>query len=309
MSQSVEEVCQQLQTVIDFARWGASRFNEAGLFYGHGTDNAADEALYLVLHALHLKPGLPVELMRGRLTESEKGDVVALLNRRVDERLPAPYLTHEAWFWGMPFYVDERVLVPRSPIAELIEGQFSPWVEADQVAAVLDLCTGSGCIAIACAMAFPWATVDAVDISADALEVAQINVERHRVEEQVELVESNLFDGLAGRRYDLIVSNPPYVDAEDLAEMPDEFHSEPELGLAAGDDGLDIAIRILAQAPDFLTENGVLVVEVGNSEAALIDRFPEVPFVWLEFQRGGHGVFMLNAETLRDHQKRFQAEL
>ncbi len=309
MSNKSEVGCMQLQTVVDFARWGASCFNEAGLFFGHGTDNAVDEALYLVLHALHLKPGVPVELLRGRLTDSEKHAVVALLRRRIDERLPAPYLTHEAWFAELPFYVDERVLVPRSPIAELIERQFSPWVEADQVAAVLDLCTGSGCIAIACAMAFPWATVDAADISTDALAVAQINVERHDASEQVELIESNLFDGLAGRRYDLIVSNPPYVDAEDLAAMADEFRCEPTLGLAAGDDGLEIVLRMLAQAADFLTENGVLIVEVGNSEAALVERFSEVPFVWLEFERGGQGVFMLSAATLIEYQMRFRAAL
>lgn len=299
----------QLQSIADFVRWGASCFNEAGLFFGHGTDNAVDESLFLVLHALHLKPGLPSELMHGRLTDSEKHAVVALLRRRIEERLPAPYLTHEAWFGGMPFYVDERVLVPRSPIAELIEKQFTPWLDAEEVESVLDLCTGSGCIAIACAMAFPWAMVDGADISRDALEVARINVERYDLEERLELVQSDLFAGLEGRRYDLIVSNPPYVDAEDLASMPDEFRHEPELGLASGDDGLGITVRILAQASDFLTENGLLVVEVGNSAGALVERFSEVPFVWPEFERGGHGVFVIDYATLCHYRKRFEAGL
>ncbi|MFC1750425.1 50S ribosomal protein L3 N(5)-glutamine methyltransferase [Pseudomonadota bacterium] len=309
MSRYVDDSCLQLQTIVDFVRWGASCFNEAGLFFGHGTDNAVDESLFLVLHALHLKPGLPAELMKSRLLESEKKQVVEMIRRRIEERLPSPYLTHEAWFGGLSFYVDERVLVPRSPIAELIEGQFSPWVESEGVHSLLDLCTGSGCIAIASAMAFPRAKVDAVDISPDALEVAAINVERHNMGEHVTPIESDLFSALDGKRYDLIVSNPPYVDAEDLAEMPEEFHQEPELGLASGADGLDLTVQILSQAPDYLTENGTLVVEVGNSEAALVERFPDVPFIWLDFERGGEGVFLLHAETLLEYRDQFLAAL
>ena len=301
----INALCDELQTISDFVRWGASRFNESGLYFGHGTDNAVDEALFLVLHALHLRPGLASELLQSRLTESEKQAVIALLNLRIKKRLPAPYLTNEAWFAGQSFFVDERVLVPRSPIAELIEEQFSPWVEAHQVHRVLDLCTGSGCIAIGCAMAFPWAEVDAVDISQDALDVANINIERHELKGRVRAVQSDVFSNLSGERYDLIVSNPPYVDAEDLAGMPDEFRCEPELGLAAGNEGLDIAIRILAQATDYLAKKGTLVVEVGNSEAALVERFPEVPFIWLDFERGGHGVFMLHTEMLEEYKSLF----
>ena len=309
MNNHADDPCLQLQTVVDFVRWGASCFNEAGLYFGHGTDNAVDEALFLVLHALHLKPGLPSELMQGRLTDAEKQSVTALLRRRIDERLPAPYLTHEAWFGGLHYYVDERVLVPRSPIAELIENQFSPWLESEQVHSILDLCTGSGCIAIAAAMAFPWATVDAADISSDALEVAAINIERHEMQAHVGTVESDLFSALDGRQYDLIISNPPYVDADDLAAMPEEFRREPALGLASGDDGLDITVRILAQANDYLSHSGTLVVEVGNSEAALVERFPDVPFIWLDFERGGEGVFLLHAETLGEYRDQFQAAL
>jgi ribosomal protein L3 glutamine methyltransferase len=306
LSNVVREAAAQLHTIVDFVRWGASRFNEAGLHFGHGCDNAVDEALFLVLHALHLKPGLAPELTQARLTDTEKESILALFQRRIEERLPAPYLTHEAWFGGMSFYVDERVLVPRSPFAELIDRQFSPWVDEEETQTILDLCTGSGCIAIASALAFPWAEVDAVDISTDVLDVARINIERHQLQEKVHPIQSDLFDNLKRKRYDLIVSNPPYVDEEDMASLPPEFRREPELGLTAGEDGLDIVLRILCQAPDYLSRHGVLVVEVGNSEAALVDRFPEVPFVWLDFERGGQGVFLLQAETLKEYRDLFQ---
>ena len=300
------ETIDVLQTISDYIRWGASRFNEAGLTYGHGTDNAVDEALFLVLHALSLRPGLAPELLQGRLTMAERRQVFDMLRRRVEERIPAPYLTHQAWFAGLEFYVDERVLVPRSPIAELIDDRFSPWVDAECVESVLDLCTGSGCIAIACAHAFPLAHVDAVDLSADALAVANINIGRHQLTAQVTALQSDLFSTLEGRRYDLIVSNPPYVDAGDMAALTPEFDHEPVMGLAAGEDGLDLVVQMLAQAESHLTEHGTLVVEVGNSDEALVRCYPEVPFIWLEFERGGHGVFLLHAETLREYGDVFQ---
>lgn len=295
----------ELRSLRDLVRWGVSRFSEAELHFGHGTDNALDEALALALAALHLDHSLPADYLDARLTRSERASVLALFRRRIEERLPAPYLTHQASFAGLDFYVDERVLVPRSPIAELIQQGFEPWLEGYHVERVLDLCTGSACIAIGCAYAFPDALVDAVDLSPDALEVARVNVARHGLEERVRVLESDLFQAVPGQSYDLIVTNPPYVDARDMAELPDEYRHEPRLGLAAGDDGLDVIRRILQEAADHLTPGGILVAEVGNSETALAHRFPEVPFLWLDFERGGHGVFLLTNEQLTEHRQGF----
>ncbi len=292
----------ELVTVRDFIRWAISCFNEAGLFYGHGTDNALDEALALILHTLHLPHDINPTLLDGRLIQAEKEKITQIIQRRVKERLPAPYLTHEAWFANLPFYVDERVLIPRSPIAELIEAQFQPWIDPDSVNTILDLCTGSACIAIACAKAFPDATVDASDISTDALAVAKTNLIRHEVEDQVHLFQSNLFTALPAKKYDIIVSNPPYVDANDMAALPTEYQHEPALGLKAGADGLDFALLILKHAANYLQETGILIVEVGNSEIALAEKFPQVPFTWLEFERGGGGVFLLTAAQIKEFQ-------
>ena len=229
----------ELRTIRDFIRFATSQFNAAGLFYGHGTDNAWDEAASLVLHTLHLPHDINPGVLDAALIQEEKSDLFHLIEKRVIKRVPTPYLTHEAWFAGLPYYVDERVLIPRSPIAELIQNHFEPWISHSlEVNHILDLCTGSGCIAIACAKAFPEASVDASDISEEALAVAKINVLRHKVEDQVTLYQSNLFDALPAKQYDIIVSNPPYVSSLEMAELPDEYRHEPKLGLAAGDDGL-----------------------------------------------------------------------
>ncbi len=298
-------MAQALQTIRDYVRWGASRFSEAGLFFGHGTDNAFDEALVLVCHALHLAPQLPEGYLDARLTAPERESVIALLEQRVETRKPAAYLTHEAWFGGLSFYVDERVLVPRSPMAEWIEQGFEPWVQSGSVERVLDLCTGSGCIAIACAYAFPQAAIVAADVSPEALDVARENIGRHHMRGRVEAVESDLFSALGGQRFDLIVSNPPYVAAQDMAGLPEEYRFEPALGLAAGEQGLDVVIDILCQARQHLHANGNLIVEVGDSQSALQARFPDVPFLWLDFERGGHGVFLLEAGQLDHHATTF----
>lgn len=295
----------RVSSLRELIHFGATEFENAALYYGHGTDNALDEAAYLAFFALKKIPDYSDESLDINLSEEDISRVNALFLKRIETRQPAAYLTHEAWFAGLPFYVNENVLVPRSPIAELIEEQFQPWVVVDNVHHVLDLCTGSGCIAIACAKAFPNAKVDAADISKDAISVAQINQQKHQLAERLTIIESDLFSNLQGRRYDLIVSNPPYVDAEDMANLPDEYTHEPALGLTAGDDGLDLVIPMLRDAKHHLNPEGVLIVEVGNSEQALAEKFPDVPFMWLSFEYGGDGVFMLDVNEVNKHHNVF----
>ena len=291
----------KLATIIDLIRYAASRFNAAGLTFGHSHDNAIDEATHLVLSSVHLPPSLPPAYGNARLTAEEKNGVLALVERRIKTREPVAYLVGEAWFAGMPFKSDRRALVPRSPIAELIEDGFSPWLDGREVERALDLCTGSGCIGIAMAAHNPHWHVDIADISDDALALARENIALHQLEAHVRAIRSDLFDGLRGERYDLIVSNPPYVTDAEYEALPGEYAHEPKLGLAAGADGLDIALRILRDAPDHLTDDGLLIVEVGESERAIEALLPEVPFVWIEFKVGPMGVFALERRGLFEH--------
>lgn len=288
----------------DALRWAVSAMQGADVYFGHGTDNAYSEAQLLLGHVTQLTFEQLAEFQQARLQPHEFEEFVGLVTTRIDERKPAAYLIGQAWFAGLPFMVDERVLVPRSPIAELIEKRFTPWL-AQEPQRILDLCTGSGCIAIACAYAFDEAEVDALDLSIDALAVAEENIAMHGLEERVIPIQSNLYDGVPKQRYDLIVTNPPYVDAEDMADLPEEFRHEPELGLAAGDDGLDLVRTILREAADHLTEHGILVCEVGNSWVALAEEFPDVPFDWVEFEHGGDGVFVLSYADLVTHRDKF----
>ena len=292
-----DEAVNELRTIQDMIRWAATEFNRAGLFYGHGADNAIDDAMRLIMPSLNLPLQCDSEIYNTRLTRREREMLVELILKRIELRIPVAYLTNTAWFAGLEFYVDERTLVPRSPFAELIESRFAPWLKTDPLR-ILDLCTGSACIAIACAYAFPEAEVDAVDISDDALEVAEINIQGHGVEQQVTPIYSDLFSGVENEKYDLIVSNPPYVDAEDMANLPDEFKHEPELGLASGFDGLDLVRKMLKQAGERLNENGLLFVEVGNSQVHLQSAYPHIPFAWIKFNQGGHGVFVLTKAQL-----------
>lgn len=292
------QLVEPFQTITDFLRFGLSRANAAQLHYGHGSDNAWDDILALVLGSLNLPLDMNPALLEARLCDDEKQFLGNQLYKRIEQRVPTPYLTHQAYFFGLTFYVDERVLIPRSPLGELISQQFSPWVDASSVTNVLDLCTGSGCLAIACSYAFPDALVDAADISEQALAVATLNRANHGLSQQLNLIHSDCFKGIPEKRYDIIVSNPPYVGQAEMQTLPKEYLHEPELALEADDNGLALVAVILQNAKHYLKDDGILVVEVGNSEQALIDAYPDIPFTWLEFEHGGEGVFLLTSGQL-----------
>jgi ribosomal protein L3 glutamine methyltransferase len=288
-----------LHTLRDLLRFAVSQFNQAGLFFGHGSNTAYDEAAYLILHTLHLPLDHLEPFLDARLTSTELNQVLDVLERRVTERLPAAYLTHEAWLGSYSFYVDQRVIIPRSFIAELLQNRLEPWItDATEIHRALDLCTGSGCLAILLAHAFEHAEIDAVDISHEALAVAGRNIADYRLQERVHPIQSDLFAGLAGRRYDLIISNPPYVNAESMAALPEEYRHEPENALASGVDGLSATRKILADAAAHLTDQGLLVVEIGHNRDAVLSEYPRTPFTWLETSAGDEFVFLLRRDQL-----------
>jgi ribosomal protein L3 glutamine methyltransferase len=299
MSNFFLEASSALYSVRDFLRFAVSRFNQAELFFGHGSNDAYDEAAYLILHTLHLPLDRLEPFLDANLTDGERAEVLSIIQRRVEQHIPAAYLTHEAFLGEFSFYVDERVIVPRSFIAELLREQLSPWIaEPEELSSVLDLCTGSGCLAILAADAFPNARVDAVDLSPDALAVAERNVSDYHLQGRVNLIESDMFAKLGGRQYDLIISNPPYVDAESVDTLPPEYLHEPKLALGSGHDGLDAARIIIKNAAQHLTTNGVLIVEIGHNRDALEAAFPNLPFTWLDVSAGDQFVFMLHKNDL-----------
>lgn len=298
MSEQRSDAIRQLETVRDWLRFAVSRFSEEEVVCGHGTDNVWDDAVQLVMQSLHLPMMDNVQYLDARLMIGERERLLERIEWRAAHRVPVAYLTGEAWFMGLPFTVDERVLIPRSPIGEFLFNGGEPWLNGRPVERILDLCSGSGCIGIAAACQFPDALVDLADISTAAREIAEHNIDRHGVGDRVRAVESDLFAGLEGS-YDLILANPPYVDLADMAALPPEYRYEPELGLAGGADGLALMAGILREAGHYLSRDGVLVGEVGNSQPALEAAFPELAFTWLEFENGGHGVFVLEGEALR----------
>jgi ribosomal protein L3 glutamine methyltransferase len=300
MSLHFSNATQDLHTVRDWLRFAVSRFYQAELFFGHGSSDAYDEAVYLILHTLHLPLDRLDPFLDSRLTDGERTEVLNIIQRRVQERVPAAYLTNEAFLGEFSFYVDERVIVPRSFIAELLRTQLAPWIaEPEAIGSVLDMCTGSGCLAILAADAFPYSQVDAVDFSADALGVAQHNVADYELQDRVSLIQSDLFTQLGDKKYDLIISNPPYVDAPSVAELPQEYLHEPELALGSGVDGLDATRTILKHAAQHLTDNGILIVEIGHNRDALEAAYPKLPFTWLDVTAGDQFVFMLHKNDLR----------
>jgi ribosomal protein L3 glutamine methyltransferase len=288
------------QTIRDLLRYATSRFNGAGLFFGHGNSNAFDEAAYLILHTLKLPLDKLDPFLDARLLPDETAAVLNIIERRATDRVPAAYLTNEAWLGDYRFYVDERVIVPRSFIAELIPEQFSPWVEEpESITNILDLCTGSGCLPILLADVFPDAQIDAVDISADALAVARRNVDDYALQERIKLIESDLYDKVPKKKYDVIVSNPPYVNADSMSRLPQEYLREPQLALAGGADGMDLVRKIVAGAREHLTKNGVLIVEIGNERANTEAAFPDLELTWLSTSAGDDMVFLLTADQLK----------
>ena len=302
-----QDIVNELHTVRDYVRWATSTMVERGVYFGHGSDNPWDEALFLVQAALHWPQPLDAQVLDSRLLMVERKRIVDWVLLRVEQRLPLPYITGRAWFAGLAFISDRRAIIPRSPIAELIEQKFEPWYSGEPITAVLDLCAGGGCIGIACAVTMPEARVDLIDLSAGALALAADNIKLHGVQERVTAIESDLFAALAtqSKRYNIIVSNPPYVDAADLASMPAEYRHEPALALGSGDDGLELARRILSEAGDYLTDDGLLVLEVGNSAVALQQQYADIPFTWIDFERGGEGVLVFSAAELAAHRRYF----
>ncbi|MEH6444241.1 MAG: 50S ribosomal protein L3 N(5)-glutamine methyltransferase [Oceanospirillaceae bacterium] len=299
------QLMNNLHSIRDYIRSCYSQMMQQEVFLGHGHVSAYEEASQLVLAAVYLPWNAPAQVLDARLLDAEKERVLDFMQRRITQREPLPYIINQAWFMQMPFYVDTRVLIPRSPIAQMIENQFSPFMGMGPVDRILDLCTGSGCIGIACGYAFEEAIVDIADISESALEVAKINVQKHEMQDQVNIIESDLFANIS-EKYQLIVSNPPYVDKSDLSSMPAEYQHEPALALGSGDDGLDLCKKILAQACDYLTDDGLLVVEVGNSEVHLMEQYPQVPLIWVELEAGGNGVFAISAADLKQYREFFQ---
>ncbi|MRR49385.1 MAG: 50S ribosomal protein L3 N(5)-glutamine methyltransferase [Rhodocyclaceae bacterium] len=295
----MQSVIHELHTLRDWLRWAVSRFHEADLFFGHGCDNAYDEAVWLILHTLHLPPDRLEPFLDARLTESERLAVLGILQQRMVHRLPAAYLTGEAWLGGFRFRIDERVIVPRSYFAELLADGFAPWIDdAYSISSALDLCTGSGCLAILMAQAFPNARIDAVDLSPDAIEVAHGNVSDYGLDDQINLIQSDLFDELGNQRYDFILSNPPYVTGDAMASLPPEYRHEPTMALAAGDDGLDIVRRLLAESRRHLNPGGLLAVEVGHNQSIVEDAFPEQPMTWIDTPSGEGKIFLVAYDDL-----------
>ena len=289
----------ELHTIRDWLRYAVSRFEEAGIFYGHGTANAYDEAAWLILSALHLPQDTLENFFDAVILEQERRKLAHLIERRVTERIPTAYLVREAWLKGYKFYVDERVIIPRSFIAELLENSLSPWVEyPDMIESAADICTGSGCLGILLADAFPSADIDVVDISSDAIAVANINIANYGLQDRVHAIKSDMFTSLAGKTYDLIISNPPYVDASSMASLPAEYRNEPQGALGSGIGGLDHTDTLLREAPKHLNDGGLLVVEIGHNRDALLEAYPELPFTCLEVEAGNEFVFLLTKEQL-----------